>query len=518
MAAKRTSLKKQRQQPADRYALLAESFVRYLVRYLPGFRHESGDTKRGLATMIFEAPTRYRAHSHYEGYARFSYQELEERFGRDQFQLINARLNIFSVRQDEQGRDDWSSKEARTKAYLLTDQVTDLRDRYLGGCMRRSPTAFLTEAGDHLVSLPASALGAKNSSTGQTRMGFKGLPVEVKVPVNLFQMHKLLKEIQARLYSHETQLPTTQGLFGEAVPNITFLRDLQQETMLMVTKARSQHWPGHVLHRYFESSTGRIYAAGVPNLQGCYRVLREVAMSGLYDTDIENCHYTILEQMAAEHGYQCQAVPAYLADKEAVRYTLEVEFGITEAQAKQALIALIYGARFSMRERDALPKILKSPQLAMRVYQHHIFRGLRDDIGQARKAILSGQTITRRTMKNIRGLTINVDQAEPSQQLAHLLQGVEVAALEAAYRLHGGRIVLLQHDGFTSTKRLEGAPIEAAMAAATGYTLKVKQRVIQPNLDDAYGSHPEIKNQIDFSMFPVADQRVTQLHGDDDGS
>lgn len=506
--AKRKPLKRQQPAHQSRYALLADSFVRYLVRYLPGFRKESRDTKLALASMIFQAPTRFRAHSHYEGHARFSYQELEEMFGRGQFNSINDRLRIFEIRQDEQGRDEWSVRDGRTKAYVLTDTVKELRDRYLAACTRRRPTAFLTEAGDHLVTLPANALAAKNQGTGQTRMGFKDLPVEVKVPVSIVQMQKLLKDIQARLYMHDAHLPTTPDVFAPA-PSIVFLRDLQQEAMLMITHARNQRWYGHVLHRYSEYASGRVYAVGVPNLQNCYRVLREVAMSGLYDIDIENCHYTILDQMAAEHGYECGAIRAYLADKKRVRYTLEADFGITEAQAKQALIALIYGARFSMRDKDALPKILKSTSLAARVYEHPVFRSLRDDIVQARKTVLAAQTITRRTMKNCRGLTINVDQADTRQQLAHLLQGVEVAALEAAYRLHGQDIVLLQHDGFAARHALDVGAIEAAMTHATGYRLKVKQQVIQPNLDDAYGAHPEVKNQNAQSGFPLWNQGVS---------
>ena len=80
-------------------------------------------------------------------------------------------------------------------------------------------------------------------------------------------------------------------------------------------------------------------------------------MAGLYDIDIENCHYAILAQMAASHGYQCTEVLAYLANKKQVRESLAAEFGISVRQAKDALIALIYGAKFSVRATDALPKI-----------------------------------------------------------------------------------------------------------------------------------------------------------------
>lgn len=215
-------------------------------------------------------------------------------------------------------------------------------------------------------------------------------------------------------------------------------------------------------------------------------------MAGLYDIDIENCHYSILAQMAAQCGYQCTAILHYLNKKKPIRMGLVEQFGITEGQAKQALIALIYGARFSVRAKDALPKIFKkSPELAARIYEHPQFRVLRDDIAGARKAVLDAQEVSRRTIKNCRGLTINLDDSDRRQQLAHILQGVESAALEAACRLHPKDIVLLQHDGFTTLRPLDTAPIEVAMLEATGYHLTVEQKLIQVNLGHAFDDHPD---------------------------
>lgn len=222
-------------------------------------------------------------------------------------------------------------------------------------------------------------------------------------------------------------------------------------------------------------------------------------MAGLYDIDIENCHYSILAQMAAAQGYQCTEINDYLANKEKVRDSLAAEFGISTEQAKQALIALIYGAKFSGRAEDALPMIFNSTQLAKKIYLHPKFLALRDDIEGARAVVLKAQEVSRRTIKNCRGLTIRMDESNERQQLAHLLQGVEATALEAVYRLYPKEIVLLQHDGFTSTKPLDTERIEAAMLEATGYRLEVEQKVIQVNLAKAFDDHPgDANNQIEI--------------------
>ena len=90
-------------------------------------------------------------------------------------------------------------------------------------------------------------------------------------------------------------------------------------------------------------------------------------MAGLYDIDIENCHYSILAQMAAAHGHQCTVINNYLDNKRQFREALAAEFGISMRQVKDALIALIYGAKFSVRAKDALPMIFNSKALAAKV-------------------------------------------------------------------------------------------------------------------------------------------------------
>ena len=486
---------KKTQTHAHRYEQFDEAFLRYLARYLPGFKRQPKDVRLALCAMIYEAPTRYRAHSHHDGYARFTWQELAQSFGRGRFNAINDELGLFEILKED-GRESWSKAEERTKAYMLTEQVATIRADYLKGVFKRGATRLMTQDGKYLQSLPASALAAKNKD-GQNRRGFHGLPVTSLVPVNLVQIKKLMVSIEARLLAHEAGFVT--GELFSAPPNIKFLKALHQDAAMLVSKARNVNWPGRVLHRYTESESGRVYADGVGNLQNCYRALREAAMSGLYDIDIENCHYSILAQMAAAQGYPCTEINDYLANKKKVRESLAAEFGISVRQAKDALIALIYGAKFSVRETDALPIIFNSTQLAKRIYQHPKFLALRDDIAGARAVVLKAQEVSRRTIKNCRGLTIRLDDSNERQQLAHLLQGVEVTALEAAYRLYPKEIVLLQHDGFTSIRPLDTERIEAAMLEATGYRLEVEQKVIQVNLGDAFDAHPDdTNNQIEI--------------------
>lgn len=476
---------------ANRYEQYSANFLRFLERYLQGFKQEPVDVRRALCVMIFEAPTRHRAHSHHEGYSRFGFQELEQSFGRTGFAAINDRLGLFEVLQ-EVNRDDWSMVEGRTKAYKLTEKVAAIHEKFLNGSLKRGATRLMTQDGKYLQSPPASAMMAKNQD-GQNRRGFQNLPVKPLVPVNLVQLKKLIVDIEARLLAHEAGFGQSEMFSG--MPDIAFLKALRQNTQMIFAKARHAEWHGYVVHRYFETESGRVYAKGDANLQNCYRVLREAAMAGLYDIDIENCHYSILAQMAASHGYQCTAIQSYLDNKEPLRKGIAAGFGISVQQAKDALIALIYGAKFSSRAKDALPRIFNGDvALAGRIYLYPKFMALRDDIAGARAVILKAQEVSRRTITNCRGLTMRLDGSNVRQQLAHLLQGVEVTALESAYRLYPNEIVLLQHDGFAATRPLDTERIEKAMLEATGYTLKIEQKVIQVNLAAAFDGHPEAAN------------------------
>jgi hypothetical protein len=447
--------------------------------------------------MIMQAPSKFRQHEHYEGWASFTYQGLEKKFGRGKFKEINDRLGIFHVHKDDIGRDEWSAKGSFTKAYQLTDKVTDLRYKFLGGVNRRY-TDLLTEDGNIQRTLPKQAVEAKGHD-GQTKVGWK-VRVKTAIPVNEAMLKKLLLTVEGHLYDREYGI--TQAALFHPVPDPVYLKELRDECRMVLQISRNRIQQGSFIHRYHQTASGRLYARDV-NLQNAYRPVRQAALHGCYDYDIENCHYSILEQMAAEHGHQCQAIKHYLSNKNQVRQSLAAEFGLTIDQAKTALIALVYGARFSMRTKDALPKILGGKEIANRVYEHPAFQAIRTDVAKARSAILAGQQVFRGAISNCRGMTISTTDADTRQQLAHLLQGVESVALEAAHSLYPDQIVLLQHDGFTSTASLDNKAIEEAMLQATGYRLEMPVgKLVLVELDGALSSHPDFQYQNEIKPQP----------------
>jgi hypothetical protein len=478
---------------SNRHAYLSEGFRNYLRRNLHGFRSLADHIQLELVSMIVQAPTKYREHSHYEGWASFHYEYLNKKFGRGKFEAINQKLGVFL------SAPDWSKVEGRTKPYKLTDKVAELRTQFLASHTRRAAN-LLTEDGKILRTEPKQALESRRKTPSGSlvgRSGWHGKPVLCAVPVNKVMLRKLATTIDTKLYSMEYGF---QPDLLHDEPDPDYLRELLDEVRIVLHHANQTAAPGKVLHRYTQTNSGRLYAHNV-NLQNAYRPVRQAALHGLYDYDIENCHYSILDQLAERHGHQCDAIRDYLANRDKVRKTLAAEFEVQPKQVKQALLALIYGASFSEDADKALPKILGSVATAQAFYVHPMFKALGDDIEAARSAILEGPKkvkLFRGNITNLRGLTMQPNRQNGHRQLlAHLLQGVESMALEACHDLYGEQIVLLQHDGFTATtSQLSVSGLEDAIAKNTqGYRLKIgKPEQILVTLDAAFSDHPKVSD------------------------
>jgi len=461
------SLSEMRESPhKSRFAQHSEVYLKYLQEYLYGFKNESARVQYGLLEMIMQAHAKFRQHSCYADWSKFSSNELRRLFGRGKFVAVNNRFGIFTVH-TECGREDWSKVEGRTKAYRLTDKAKDLKRKLLDECLEGT-TRLLTGNGDIQQKLP-QAVEAKGEG-GQTRKGWKVRPVRADVPINQPTLSALIGEIEAILQ-------------GSGAPYAIDRFDLElicdeAKTLLHLSKNRS--FPGIVPHRYVEHSSGRLYARGF-NLQNSYRIVRQAALSGCFDYDIENCHFSIVDQMAAMHGYKSEAIKNYLTNKKLVRESLAADIGVPVQQIKVALIKRLYGAIASTN--DSLANLLGQDK-AQALYRHPLFLDLSKDLAAAKSVILKSHPVLRHSIKNMRGLTMNITSHSKIQQLAHLLQGVEAAALEAAHQTYPDEIILLLHDGWVSTVELDRKVIESAIFQATGYHLEVPVgKVLSYDLD-----------------------------------
>ena len=454
----------------NNYAL--ESFIKTLRKQIAGFKRLDEKHQAMMARLVWECGTWRREHRLEEGAMSISYRELEKGFGRGGFDAINAALNIFEVSPNWHWRQGRNTARNATRAYRLTDTVRDIKDRYLKPGRERM-TRLITMDAKVMRTMP-EALDSKGLD-GVTASAWKGAKLLKAVPVDL----ALLKEI----YQHLERMLQPAALAQKSVftnadvevlaEDIKYRRDITGQLIRLAQTDLAGR--GCIMHRYAEAKTGRLYAHGV-SLQTAPRLIRKAALHGQYDYDVENCHFAIFSQLADRYGYQTDSINHYLKHKKEIREGIAGRVGISVDQAKMCLLALMFGARLSDWEENAIPAAIGQDK-ANALFDDPDFAGIAKDVLTGRNAILKGWPKRRTTLVNDMGKAVRLKET-PGVRLSHIIQGIEAKALKAAITLYPDEIVLLMHDGFVSTRAVDARLIERRMLEETGYRLELSGGVI----------------------------------------
>jgi hypothetical protein len=392
-----------------------------------------------------------------------SYQEIYERFGRaDGLDILTTRHNIFET------TGDYSKRDGVSRAFkVVTDLAEGIAKYHRGWRYRAGGPLLLNSTGQELTA-PLAAIDSLNMQGRHAKATGKTL-VDNFVRVPVATMRKIDSAL-SRLEGRQLDL-----FAGDDAEKISKMRVSIGQVM---DSAMVHDGFVGLPHRYVESDAGRLYGQGM-HLQNTRRAIKSMVLDGCWEYDIENCHYSILYQLAAKHGLSLPAVGHYLCWKKEVREQIMLDIGISKDEAKTCLIALIYGARNGNREwdgdyKDAIPKAI-GIDAAKRLYAHPLWAGLKKDVSKARSLLISAWPRSRGKLENMMGLFINETQSKP-KILAHLLQGVESKMLEVLRTLYPNRITLLQHDGFASHDRLNIKTMEDAVADQTGFVMAIEEQ------------------------------------------
>ena len=435
-----------------------ESFIQALSNGVKGFKTLSTKHKARMAFYVWVAGTSRRRHKKEDGYMSIGYMDLEKGFGRGGFKAINEALNIFDVTAN------WSKSKKLTKGFKLTEQVQKVKDKYIATAKPKL-TRLITLDGKAMRSLPEAV--ASKDLDDVTATAWKEAKPFNNIPVDLDKM----MELQAHL--ERMQNKKTGDLFHDAnIDDVNYrIEIIGQLVRLAHTDVAGR---GFIAHRYAEGRTGRLYARGI-SLQTAPRIIRKAALHGLYDYDIENCHYSIFYQLAARYNFECEAIKHYLGHKNEIREAIAESVGITIEQAKMCLLALMFGARLNEWESNAIAQEIGSR--AKILFTNNYFKAIADDVIGGRKEILARWEKRRTTLLNDMGKAVGLK--EPANvRLAHIIQGIEAKALRASIRLYSDDVVLLMHDGFVSKRALDMQLIEKAIYDDTGMRLEVAGGII----------------------------------------
>ena len=480
-----------------------ELLVKQLSTDVPLFKSETPQVQAALASLVWIGATKPRQHAVYDGYMSFHHTELAAQFG-GQFKAINARLGFLEVKKRDDGTEPWRfDKDAKatdvfTKGYRFSPVVQASREAFLAKRVTR--LSKLLDASGKVIRKPDGAvasLDTRGLPTTRWRVANNGDRL-TRVPVDIPTLRKFHQKYKkdADEYRRTGQAPCDLLTTSPSLEALVTLRDKTAQIIRMaLTEVAGL---GNVLHRYVESSSGRLYAEGGGSLQNAPKEIRKAALVGLWDYDVENCHFAIMAQMAKRAGEHCDAIENYMAHKKPIRAEIAKAVGISIDDTKTCLLALMYGARTTAWDENAIPETI-GVEAARRLYALPLFANISDDVKRAGKAILKQHEPNRQGgLVNAFGKSIDTKSREKqkdkpakkaptaSQKLAHLVQGVEALALWTCIERHPGEIVLVQHDGFTAIKQLDKTELERAITAATGYVLKLEEELVQPDLGRQY--------------------------------
>ena len=484
-----------------RHNFILESLVKQLAKDVPGFKVESPQVKAGLAYLVWIGPTKLRQHAVHDGYMSFHYTELAAACGsRLKWKAVNARLG-FLEEKEATGIRNWrfSSKgkstkakatDVHTKPYRFSPTVQASRATFMAKKPERNrQLTRLLDANGKGIRTPPEAITSQDSAgatTARWRAINKAGSLRL-VPVDIPSLKQFQKRIgnDGGIWKRTGQRP--QDLFME-YPSQDALLELQEKVAQIIHMAHTTMGLGRILHVYKESESGRLYAQGGASLCGVPSEFRKAALVGLWDYDIENCHFAIVAQMAKRIGVHCNDIEHYLGNTKPVRHEIADTIGISYNEAKTSLLSVMYGAKSEAWYwyKNAIPDNIGT-DAARRLNDLPLFANIASDVKRARQAILAHTKPNRQGgLVNAFEKSIKADAHSDEQKLAHLIQGIEAQALEACTELHPSEIVLLQHDGFTATKRLDAAKLEQAIEVATGYALKLKEEQAAPDLAAQY--------------------------------
>jgi hypothetical protein len=449
-----------------------DPFILALGRDVPGFTELSSKQQARMAHFVWIAGSKCRAHDTFENYSSFDYLELQDAFGRNNFNNLNGRLGIFEV------TPNWSKRDHVTKGYRLTPLAQRVKDNFLAsnhpvanvltlaarhGCVvpTLATTAMISMDGKQVRTLPAAL--ASEDTDGRPASEWNGVALSNVVQVNLPAMLDLDLQIQMQLAD-----PVANKHFEATTEKLEYrlesLRQLIQQANTTVAG------PGKIAHRYVPCSSGRLFALGT-SLQGAPRDVRNAALCGMYDYDIENCHFAIFAELAARNGFPCPTISHYLKHKAATREGIARRVGIPIEKAKTCLIMLMYGAPLNPYKDCAIPKKIE-PYRARMLFKDTEFVAIANELADGRSLILSKWPNADGFIENDFGRRLSL-RATPEAQLAHILQGIEAKALRACMRAYEGNLILPVHDGFVTREELDPRHIERTILEATGYRLEV---------------------------------------------
>jgi hypothetical protein len=246
---------------------------------------------------------------------------------------------------------------------------------------------------------------------------------------------------------------------------------------------------GCIPMRYREIGAGRIFDEHT--LQAVPRSARSVALSGLNDYDISNCHLAVMRQLALRLGVQMPTLDNYLANKADTRKSIaqniykSIDRGIVSHSSqvksvKAAILLLAYGGKLSTSPKVELSKLIDQDSARLAFVRHPLVRSLNSELDLAAKAIVAAHATSSGVITNAFGVRSQFSLPKDYKSaISHIITGVEAKALDAILQRWGDSVLLAIHDGWVMRESIPVEQFEDEIAQACGLSLRVEVERIE---------------------------------------
>ena len=452
-----------------------------------GLEHLDNKRQYGAIKLVLTAYRQSHKHKWHDGFVSISSDKWRDAIGgsaQQQKHIEQIKKKHF-IQANTPNKPAYSHKDGVAKAFALTSQTRAIIEAIDRSYVAEQLGSSVIERNGKAVRRDLLAID-KRKSGGLTLHDVPGwCPVNVKALTEVlsavvshlnYEDEKIdMKptQLQEELRAVQDKISTThkKGTVSHKRKYREYLTRVMNEVISILDLANSRHH-GLMPQHYKTSAAGRFYATGL-NLQNCSRLTRTAALHGYYSYDIESCHHTIVMSMSEDYGIPCEHLQYYVQNKTAFRAELADALGGRQwiPVVKEILIAIIYGAKKN-EHFGVIQERLKADKFKV-ITEHPRFNGLYEELQDIFKVMIEKATRDPETnlVKNALGRT-DREAKKDSQQVAHLLQGIESQALQAVLSVHQSTVVPL-HDGWVCTTSESIPEAERAILKATGIPLEV---------------------------------------------
>lgn len=414
--------------PRDRW--INDDFVEFLKNKWPAFRRLADRDQRELAHMLLMHGVKSHAHDVVEAASSHGHRELEQRYGRNRFVQINDTVGAFLL-------GPWSKNRHYTRSFHLSPMAEALKDTYVKSAMKRPrSSSALDMNGDVIKTLP-NAISSKRQDGKTSIKLWRGVKITPAVQIDIEQLQQQYDYDWAEI-KRAARGGQSHSLFssdGSADLDLEKVKRRAFWAAMLVIRATTNLGYGMLPMRYREVESGRLYAMDL-NLQNCPSEVRRAALDGCWDYDIENCHFTLLKQMAARIGVSCPQIDEYLANKQPIREALAKRLGVGVERIKTVMVAIMYGARLQVyHDKDGKATTAIYDNLGQekgeQFIQVPLVQALSQEVRAVGAKVLAAADVRSGSLINAAGCGIRRNRPK-DRQLAHLLQGAEAKILKTA--------------------------------------------------------------------------------------